>query len=221
MLRVGVGVEAFVGDARVEAVRLTDGSRIPADLVVIGLGVTPATEWLKGSGLHLDEGVVCDATGAAEGASGVVAVGDVARWWHPLYERHLRIEHWDHAGRQGEAAARTLLAGPERADTYHEVPYFWSDQYDVKMQMLGVPTDYDTLDIVEGDPDDWEFVAAYGRDGRTIAVLGTIRRARARLPRGDQQGCRIPAGAGLDPTTATATTATARAPTACAPTACA
>ena len=173
-LRVGVGVEAFVGNPRVEAVRLTDGSRIPADLVVIGLGVTPATEWLDGSALHLDDGVVCDATGAAEGANGVVAVGDVARWWHPLYERHLRIEHWDHAGRQGEAAARTLLAGPERADTYDELPYFWSDQYDVKMQMLGVPTDYDALDIVEGDPDDWEFVAAYGREGRTIAVLGTI-----------------------------------------------
>lgn len=176
-VRVGVGVDSFVGNGRVEAVRLTDGSRVPADVVIVGLGVTPVTDWLDGSGLRVDDGVVCDGTGAVEGDTGdaaVVAAGDVARWWHPLYERHLRTEHWDDAGRQGAAAARTLLAGPDRAETYDELPYFWSDQYDVKVQMLGVPTDYDAVDIVEGDPDAWEFLAAYGRGGRTIAVLGTI-----------------------------------------------
>lgn len=151
-LRVGVGVDAFAGNGRVEGVRLTDGSHVSAALVIIGLGVTPATDWLGGSGLRVDDGVICDATGAAEGSSGdatVVAAGDVARWWHPLYERHLRTEHWDDAGRQGAAAARTLLAGPDRAEDYDEVPYFWSDQYDVKLQMLGVPTDYDAVEIVE------------------------------------------------------------------------
>ncbi|OBF54746.1 pyridine nucleotide-disulfide oxidoreductase [Mycobacterium sp. 852002-50816_SCH5313054-b] len=176
-VRVGVGVDSFIGNGRVEAVRLTDGSRIPADAVIVGLGVTPVTDWLDGSGLRVDDGVVCDGTGAVEGETGdaaVVAAGDVARWWHPLYERHLRTEHWDDAGRQGEAAARTLLAGPDRAETYDELPYFWSDQYDVKVQMLGVPTDYDAVDIVEGDPDAWEFLAAYGKGGRTIAVLSTI-----------------------------------------------
>ncbi|MGB7871181.1 MAG: FAD/NAD(P)-binding oxidoreductase [Mycobacterium sp.] len=173
-LRVGVGVEAFVGNGRVQAVRLTDGSQVPADVVIIGLGVTPATDWLEGSGLRLDDGVVCDATGAAEGTTDVVAAGDVARWWHPVYERHLRTEHWDDAGRQGAAAARTLLAGPDRAEAFDGVPYFWSDQYDVKVQMIGTPSDYDAIEIIEGDPDGWEFVAAYGRDGRTIAVLGTI-----------------------------------------------
>ena len=130
-LRVGVGVDGFVGNGRVEAVRLTDGSQVPADVVIVGLGVTPATDWLQGSGLHLDDGVVCDATGAAEGDTGdgnVVAAGDVARWWHPLYERHLRTEHWDDAARQGEAAARTLLAGREHAQAFDAVPYFWSDQ---------------------------------------------------------------------------------------------
>lgn len=176
-LRVGVGVDGFVGNGRVEAVRLSDGSHVPADVVIVGLGVTPATGWLDGSGLHLDDGVVCDATGAAEGTTGdgtVVAAGDVARWWHPLYERHLRTEHWDDAARQGEAAARTLLAGPEHAEAFDAVPYFWSDQYDVKLQMLGVPTDYDAVEVIEGNPDGWEFVGAYGRSGRTIAVLGTI-----------------------------------------------
>lgn len=176
-LRVGVGVDGFVGNGHVEAVRLTDGSQVPADVVIVGLGVTPATDWLEGSGLHLDDGVVCDAKGVAEGNDGdgvVVAAGDVARWWHPLYDRHLRTEHWDDAGRQGAAAARTLLAGPERAEAFGEVPYFWSDQYDVKLQMLGVPTDYDAVQIIEGNSDGWEFVGAYGRSGRTIAVLGTI-----------------------------------------------
>ena len=66
------------------------------------------------------------------------------------------------------------MAGPERAEACDDVPYFWSDQYDIKVQMLGVPTGYDALEIVEGDPDSWEFVAAYGCDGRTIAVLGTV-----------------------------------------------
>lgn len=176
-LRVGVGVDGFVGNGQVEAVRLTDGSQVPADVVIVGLGVTPATAWLEGSGLRLDDGVVCDATGIAEGNTGdgiVVAAGDVARWWHPLYERHLRTEHWDDAERQGAAAARTLLAGPEHAEAFDAVPYFWSDQYDVKLQMFGVPTDYDAVEVVEGDPNRWEFVAAYGRGGRTIAVLGTI-----------------------------------------------
>lgn len=176
-LRVGVGVDGFVGNGRVEGVRLTDGSLVPADLVIVGLGVTPATDWLDGSGLRVEDGVICDACGIAEGGTAgvpVVAAGDVARWWHPLYERHLRTEHWDDAGRQGAAAARALLAGPRGAEACDEVPYFWSDQYDVKLQMLGVPTDYDSVEIVEGDPDCWEFVAAYGRGGHTIAVLGTI-----------------------------------------------
>ena len=173
-LRVGVGVDAFIGNGRVEAVRLTDGSQVPADLVVIGLGVTPATDWLAGSGLRIDGGVVCDATGVAEGGSDVVAAGDVARWWHPLYEQHLRVEHWDHAARQGAAAARTLLAGKDRAKPYDALPYFWSDQYDVKIQMLGLTTDYDDMKIIEGDSEVSEFVAAYGRGGRTVAVVGTI-----------------------------------------------
>nr|WP_090276573.1 FAD/NAD(P)-binding oxidoreductase [Mycolicibacterium komanii]CRL69994.1 NAD(FAD)-dependent dehydrogenase [Mycolicibacterium komanii] len=173
-LRLGVGVEKFVGKRKVKAVRLTDGSRVAADLVVIGLGVTPATGWLEGSGVRLEDGVLCDATGRVEGVRGVVAAGDVARWWHPRYERHLRIEHWDVANRQGEAAAQTLLAGPQHAESYDEIPYFWSDQYDVKLQMLGLPTDHDAVEIIEGDLDQWEFVAAYGRGGRTVAVLSTI-----------------------------------------------
>jgi NADPH-dependent 2,4-dienoyl-CoA reductase/sulfur reductase-like enzyme len=173
-VRLNASVDEFVGEGHVKAVRLTDGSEVKTDLVVIGLGVAPDTDWLDGSGVRVDNGVVCDATGAVEGATNVVAAGDVARWWHPLYEKHLRIEHWEHAARQGAAAARTLLAGPGNGDAYDEVPYFWSDQYDVKLQMLGVPDDYDKMQVIEGNTDEWNFVAAYGRNGRTIAVVSTI-----------------------------------------------
>lgn len=173
-VRVGVDVDGFIGDEHVKAVRLSDKSKIKADLVLIGLGVEPVTDWLQGSGIRIDNGVVCDATGAAEGVTGVVAAGDVARWWHPLYQQHLRIEHWDHASRQGITAARNLLVGPDDAQEYDAVPYFWSDQYDVKLQLVGVPTGYDTVAVIEGDLHTGEFVAAYGKQGRTIAVLGTI-----------------------------------------------
>ncbi|OBA85073.1 pyridine nucleotide-disulfide oxidoreductase [Mycobacteriaceae bacterium 1482268.1] len=173
-VRVGVKVDGFLGEDHVTGVRLSDGSTVNADLVVIGLGVDPATDWLKGSGLRVDDGVVCDATGAAEGVTGVVAAGDVARWWHPRYQQHLRIEHWDYASRQGITAARNLLLGPDDAQEYDAVPYFWSDQYDVKLQLLGVPLGYDSMEVIDGSVGDGEFVAAYGKDSRTIAVLSTI-----------------------------------------------
>ncbi|HZE15743.1 MAG TPA: FAD/NAD(P)-binding oxidoreductase, partial [Mycobacterium sp.] len=173
-VRVNATVDKFVGEGHIKGVRLTDGSELKADVVVIGLGVVPDTGWLDGSGLRVDNGVVCDATCAVEGGTNVVAAGDIARWWHPLYEKHLRIEHWDHAERQGAAAARTLLAGPGHGEAFDDVPYFWSDQYDVKLQMFGVPDDYDKMQVIEGDTDEWNFVAAYGRNGRTIAVVSTI-----------------------------------------------
>jgi NADPH-dependent 2,4-dienoyl-CoA reductase/sulfur reductase-like enzyme len=173
-VRVGVKVEGFTGKDHVKAVRLSDGSKVKADLILIGLGVEPATGWLHGSGISVDKGVVCDATGAAEGSTGVVAAGDVARWWHPLFQQYLRIEHWDQASRQGITAARNLLAGSADAQEYDAVPYFWSDQYDVKLQLIGVPTDYDSVEVIEGTVHDQQFVAAYGKGGRTIAVLSTI-----------------------------------------------
>lgn len=172
-VRVGVEVEGFLGGKRVKGVRLSDGSKVKADLVVFGLGVEPATQWLQGSGITVNDGVVCDATGAVEGATGVVAAGDVARWWHPLYQQHLRIEHWDQASRQGVTAARNLLVGPADAQQYDAVPYFWSDQYDVKLQLVGLPTGYDSVEIIDGNPHSG-FVAAYGKNQKTIAILSTI-----------------------------------------------
>ena len=114
---------------------LSDGTSVDASVVVVGIGVTPNTAWLDGSGLTIDDGVVCDATTTA--APGIVAAGDVARWPNPVFDDELmRIEHWDHAFDQAEHAAKALLAGPD-ATPYASVPWFWSDQYDRKVQLAG------------------------------------------------------------------------------------
>jgi len=147
-LRCGVGVAALEGDGRVETVVLTDGTRLPADLVVVGIGATPATEWLEGSGLGLDDGVLCDAT-LATAAPGVYAAGDVARWTSPVTGRPVRVEHWTSAADQGALAARNALA-PDAASQCTGVPYFWSDWYGHKLQMVGEHT-CDEVEVV-GEP---------------------------------------------------------------------
>ena len=171
-LRLGVGVDGLAGDGRVEGVRLADGEVVPADLVVIGIGVTPATDWLEGSGLELNNGVVCDARCVAKGTDGIVAAGDVARWYNPLFERSMRVEHWTNASEQGEAAAATLVHGPEKAEPFAPVPYFWSDQYDTKIQFIGIAEHADELRVVEGSLAERKFVAVYGKAGRIIGALG-------------------------------------------------
>lgn len=173
-LRLGVGVEGFEGVERVEAVRLADGSRVEADVVVVGIGVRPATDWLEGSGLTLRDGVVCDERSAALGAPGVFAAGDVARWPNPLFGEEMRVEHWTNAVEQGDAAARNLLAWArgEPGEPYAPVPYFWSDQYDTKIQFVGRARPDDRVEVVKGAVDDRKFVAIYGRDGRIVGCLG-------------------------------------------------
>ena len=170
-LKLGAGVVGLDGDGHVTGVRLDDDTSVAADVVVLGVGVTPAVEWLQGSGVRLDDGVVCDARCMVEGMSRVVAAGDVARWFHERSGRHRRVEHFDNAAAQAVAAARALLAG-DAAEPYDPVLSFWSDQYDVKLQLLGLPDPGDALEIVEGDVSTFEFIAAYGRAGRTVAVLG-------------------------------------------------
>lgn len=173
-LRLGTGVDGFEGTERVEAVRLADGSRVEADVVVVGIGVRPATDWLEGSGLTLRDGVVCDDRSAALGAPGVVAAGDVARWPNPLFGEEMRVEHWTNAVEQGDAAARNLLAWArgEPGEPFAPVPYFWSDQYDTKIQFVGRARPDDRVAVVKGSTAERKFVAIYGRDGRIVGCLG-------------------------------------------------
>ena len=169
-LRCGVGVSGFTGERRVDGVLLDDGARVAADLVVVGVGVAPTTDWLESSGLALDDGVVCDAS-CATAAPDVVAAGDVARWWHPLFDEPLRVEHWTNAVEQGVAAAERLLAGPEAARPFDSVPFFWSDQYGIKIQSAGLIRADDEVRVVAGSVEERKFCALYGRAGRLTGVL--------------------------------------------------
>ncbi|WP_280341884.1 NAD(P)/FAD-dependent oxidoreductase [Nocardia neocaledoniensis] len=170
-LRCGVGVAGLEGNGRVERVRMADGTTIDADLVVVGIGAVPATNWLEGSGLTLDNGVVCDAT-LWSGVDGVYAAGDVAQWYNPLFERSMRLEHWTSAAEQGAFAARNAL-DPDAAKPYSTVPYFWSDWYDSRIQFVGVPA-VDEVRVVDGDLDrDGRCVALY-REGDRLAGVLTI-----------------------------------------------
>lgn len=172
-LRLAVGVDGFDHDGagHVTGVRLSDGSTVAAGVVVVGIGVVPNTEWLAGSGLTLDNGVVCDETCLA--APGVVAAGDVARWPNRRYGGDLmRVEHWDNAIEMGAAAARRLLVDGSAAEPYMPVPWFWSDLYDRKIQLAGRAGPGDEVEVVHGDVAERRFVALYGRAGRLVGALG-------------------------------------------------
>ena len=171
-VRTGVGVDGFEGDQRVERVRLSDGTTVDADVVVVGIGVVPNTEWLEGSGVRLDNGVVCDDTTLV--APGVVAAGDVARWPNLAFDEMMRVEHWENALEMGAHAARRLLAGDDaaRIEVYRPIPWFWSDQYDRKIQMCGWPRGTDDVHVVAGSVEERRFTALYGRGGRVTAAFG-------------------------------------------------
>jgi 3-phenylpropionate/trans-cinnamate dioxygenase ferredoxin reductase subunit len=140
---------------------------------VVGIGVVPNTGWLEGSGLVIDNGVVCDATTVA--APGITAAGDVARWTNTRFDETARVEHWDHAIEMAQFAARRLLLRDEDAVPFTPVPYFWSDQYDRKTQLAGRCRPDDDVQIVTGSTEERRFAAIYGRNGRVVAVLGMNR----------------------------------------------
>jgi NADPH-dependent 2,4-dienoyl-CoA reductase/sulfur reductase-like enzyme len=165
-----------VADLEEGGVRLGDGELVPADVIVVGIGVAPATRWLEGSGLELRDGVVCDATLAA-GPPGVFAAGDLTRWPNELFGEEQRLEHWTNAAEQGAVAARNLLATASGApgEPYAPVPFFWSDQGRHRIQFLGLAAgehDGDVAQVVVGDPAEHRFLALFGRRGRLRGALG-------------------------------------------------
>jgi NADPH-dependent 2,4-dienoyl-CoA reductase/sulfur reductase-like enzyme len=185
-VRAGIGVHELVlgdhgGSSRPEGVRLSDGTVVAADTVVVGVGVTPTTDWLAGSGLDVADGLRCDSRlrvrSGGRAVEGVVAAGDVARWDHPGYGEAVRVEHWTNATESGEAAARTLLMG-DGAEPYAPVPYFWSDQHGLKLQFVGRTGPGDDTVILEGSFDEERVLVAYGAGGRLVAALGLRRPAR-------------------------------------------
>lgn len=171
-VRTGVGLESLRGDTRVSGAVLGDGTEVSADLVVIGIGSNPVTGWLDGSGVVTADrgaggGVLADEVGRTSDPH-VWAVGDVAAWTHPDGVQR-RVEHWNNAGEQAKVLAHALVAG-SAPELPAQVPYFWSDQYDVKIQALGEPSGTDTVHVVRDDGR--KFLAYYERDGRLVAVVG-------------------------------------------------
>jgi 3-phenylpropionate/trans-cinnamate dioxygenase ferredoxin reductase component len=169
-LLAGVGVAGVAGTDRAEAVLLADGRRLPADIVVLGLGVVPAVDWLASSGVTLRDGIVCDRYGRTN-VPHVHAVGDAAAWPDPFTGLPRRIEHWTTAQQQGAAVGHNI-ARPDKPQSVPAVPYFWSDQHGVRIQSLGRLDHPDEIRCVYGDWDAPEFVALYRRGDYVAGALG-------------------------------------------------
>ncbi|WP_329065252.1 NAD(P)/FAD-dependent oxidoreductase [Streptomyces sp. NBC_01429] len=159
---------AAVAEVTEHGVRLADGTLIEADDVLVAVGSHPNTEWLADSGLSVGDGLVCDEYSAA--GPGVYGAGDVARWYNPLFGVEMRIEHRTHAAEQGMAAARNLL-NPAAGKPFAPVPYFWSDQYDMKIQAYGYLRGHDEVAVVAGELAQRRFVAVYRTGDRVTGVL--------------------------------------------------
>jgi NADPH-dependent 2,4-dienoyl-CoA reductase/sulfur reductase-like enzyme len=170
-LLCGVGVKGLGGGDRVESVLLEDGRSLPADTVVVGVGARPNVEWLAGSGIALENGVKCGPDGRSSLAS-VVAVGDCANWYDPAAGAHRRVEHWTGALERPAAAVATLLSGGAAEPGPVRPPYFWSDQYGVKIQFAGYAAGADSVTVEEGSVEDRSLLAVYRRAGDPVAVLG-------------------------------------------------
>ncbi|UFS58113.1 NAD(P)/FAD-dependent oxidoreductase [Subtercola endophyticus] len=175
-VRLGASVSSLErGESgAVSEVVLGDGSRIPADVVLVAIGSVPATTWLAGSGVDISQGVICDATCAVldeKGAviDGVVAAGDAVTWYNSLYQRQMRVEHWTNAIEQGAYAAKRLL-GTHDPDGFVSAPYFWSDQYGSRIQSIGSTFGHDEAVVLDDDPD--LLLVAYLHEGRLVAVAG-------------------------------------------------
>ncbi len=182
-VRCAVDVARVGGDDRVQSVTLGDGTELEADLVVVGIGSHPATDWLEGSGIEVDNGVVCDEVGRAS-APHVWAIGDVASW-RDTVGGQVRVEHWSNVADQARAMVPSILG--QDALAAMSVPYFWSDQYDVKIQCLGEPEATDTVHLVEDDGR--KFLAYYERDGVVVGVVGggmpgKVMKARSKIAAG-------------------------------------
>jgi len=171
-LRLGRRVAQLRGHRRVEQALLDDGELVTCDVVVTGVGVRPTVGVFEGSGLAIENGILVDEHGATS-LPGIYAAGDVTNWWHPVIGRRMRVEHFDNAVQQGEAAARAIAGDPR---PYAPVPYFWSDQYDVNLQYVGYPGPWDQV-ILRGDPTVPSVTAFYLRQQVVEAVV-TINRPR-------------------------------------------
>lgn len=180
--RTGTGVVGGRADGGRTVLELDDGTFLAADVVVVGVGAAPAVEWLEGSGVAVEDGVLCDEACRVLDVSGavipgVVAAGDVARWFVPSQAATRRMEHWTNAQEQGTAAARTLLfdARGEVPPAFDPIPYVWSDQFGRKIQIVGFVRGEDVPHIVSGSLEEGSFLALMERDGELVGAVAVAR----------------------------------------------
>jgi 3-phenylpropionate/trans-cinnamate dioxygenase ferredoxin reductase subunit len=160
-------VASFEGTRRVNCVVTKGGLRLECDFAVVGIGIEPAVDLLGGSGIHVDNGVAVDEY-CQTNVNGIYAAGDVANHYHPVFGRHIRVEHWQNAVKQGAAAARNMLG---RRIAYDEIHWFWSDQYEANLQYAGFHTTWEQL-VVRGRLDASSYLACYVNGGRIDAAVG-------------------------------------------------
>lgn len=165
----GRRVDRFEGRDRVRALVLDDGTEVESEAVIVGIGMKPSVSWLEGSAIAIEDGVRCDET-LSTNVPNIVAAGDVASWYNPLFEERMRVEHWTNAVEQARHAVRTLLSSPGDAAPFESVPLFWSDQFDIKIQGAGRPEPNDDLHV-ERDSDGTKLVALYSRAGRLTGAV--------------------------------------------------
>ncbi|MGZ4207063.1 MAG: NAD(P)/FAD-dependent oxidoreductase, partial [Actinomycetota bacterium] len=182
-LHTAIRVEGFEGDDRVRRVNTSEGP-FEADVVLVGVGIAPNVELAQDAGLEVKNGIVVDEL-CRTSAPDVFAAGDIANHPNPYMGEHIRVEHWQNAQNQGAAAARAMLGGTE---PFAEVPWFWSDQYDLNLQMAGHPLRWDEL-VFRGDVDARKFSAFYLDHGKLVAAVGfnkgkDVRGARALIEAG-------------------------------------
>ena len=163
-------VAAFEGTRRVSCVVTKGGRRLECDFAVVGIGIEPAVAMLGDSGIRVDNGVVVDEY-CQTNVSGIYAAGDVANHYHPVFDRRIRVEHWQNAIKQGAAAARNMLG---KRVAYDDVHWFWSDQYDANLQYAGFHTKWEQL-VVRGRLESDSYLACYVNDGRIDAAVGLNR----------------------------------------------
>lgn len=164
-LRLSTGIAAFRGDGRISAVETAEGELIPADFVVVGIGIVPNVELASDAGLTVEDGIVVNDQCRTSDPN-IYAVGDCTTHPNSIYDRQLRLESVHNALEQAKTAVSNICG---KETHYSQVPWFWSDQYDLKLQIAGLSTDYDDI-VIRGNPADRSFACLYLRDSRLIAT---------------------------------------------------
>ncbi len=176
----GVGVRDISGQRGQFRVDLTDGRTLDTDVIVVGIGAIPNDEWLASSGLHVDNGVVCDKHLRVPDAPNVFAVGDICRWRNPRHDRLTRIEHWTNAAEQGAVVAHNI-SYPDKLVAHAPVEYVWSDQYDWQIKVLGEAgaAEYRHVEVIGEDSSASRFAALYSSDGTHFSGIVAVNWPRA------------------------------------------